>query len=72
MPALGGRDYVEANSPEFKHAIGVALVPKGEETVKNRKKTYEAPAVRRVGSFREVTGLLTRSIPDLLGFGNVL
>ena len=38
----------------------------------NKKKAYEAPALRRVGAFRKVTGLLFRGVPDLLSHGNIL
>jgi len=40
--------------------------------MQKRKKTYEAPAMVRVGSFRKVTGLLSRGVPDLLSHGNIL
>lgn len=36
------------------------------------KKAYEAPAMRRIGSFRKVTGLLVMGVPDALAHGNIL
>ncbi len=36
------------------------------------KKTYQAPALARLGTFRKVTGLLSNGTPDLLSHGNIL
>ncbi|WP_117213827.1 keywimysin-related RiPP [Allorhizocola rhizosphaerae] len=36
------------------------------------KKTYQSPALVRVGKFRKVTGLVERGTPDLLSHGNIV